>query len=121
MEKKLIITILLAFAASTAMFSQSLSSSFPWERRSAPAVILGRLVDRDPGDKIPDFWGNNESLKGGGFPEFTTDSLTGTFTMVWDICYPIQHNFSGWTVMLFPGDTVRVDINKKAFEFGYNN
>ena len=116
MEKKLIITILLAFAASTAMFSQSLSSSFPWERRSAPAVILGRLVDRDPGDKIPAFWGNNESLKGGGFPEFTTDSLTGTFTMVWDICYPIQHTFNGWTVMLFPGDTVRVDFNKKAFE-----
>ena len=115
MKQKFIITVLLAFVASTAVFSQTPSVPVPWERKSAPAVILGRLVDRDPKDKIPAFWGNNESLKGGGYPEFTTDSLTGTFTMVWDICYPLQHKFSGWTVMLFPGDTVRIVYNKKAF------
>ena len=67
-------------------------------------------------DKIPNFWGNNESLKGGNFPEVTTDTVAGTFTITWDICYPLKHNFNGWSVMLFPGDTVRVDFNKKAFE-----
>lgn len=67
MEKKLIISILLVFVASTAMFSQSLSTLFPWERKSAPAVILGRYVDREHSgtDKHPDVWGNNGSLKGG--------------------------------------------------------
>lgn len=118
MEKKLIITILLAFVASTAMFSQSLSTSFPWKRKSAPAVILGRYVDREPDDKdkIPNFWGNKESLKGSRFPEYTSDSVAGTFTITWDICYPLKHKFNGWPVMLFPGDTIRVDFNKRAFD-----
>lgn len=118
MEKKLIISILLVFVASTAMFSQSLSTLFPWERKSAPAVILGRYVDREHSgtDKHPDVWGNNGSLKGGSFPEITTDSVAGTFTFVWDICYPLKHDFTGWSIMLFPGDTVRVNFNKKAFE-----
>ena len=99
------------------MFSQTKSSLPTWERKSAPAVILGRYVNREPGDKkIPNFWGNNESLKGGSFPEVTTDTVAGTFTITWDICYPLKHDFHGWSVMLFPGDTVRVDFNKKAFE-----
>ena len=118
MEKKLKIIILLAFVASTAMFSQSLSTSFPWKRKSAPAVILGRYVDRQPDDKekIPAFWGNEESLKGSVFPEYTSDSVAGTFTITWDICYPLLHKFVGWSVMLFPGDTIRVDFNKRAFD-----
>ena len=117
-KKKTIITFLFAFVACFPMFSQSPSALPIWERKSAPAVILGRYVDREPGDKekIPSFWGNKESLKGGGVPEFTTDSIAGTFTITWDICYPLKHNFHGWSVMLFPGDTVRVDFNKKAFD-----
>ena len=114
MNKETIITFLFAFVACIPMFSQ-----IPlWERKSAPAVILGRYVDKDPSDneKIPSFWGNGETLKGGGTPEFTMDSIAGTFTITWDICYPIKHDFHGWSVMLFPGDTVRVDFNKKAFD-----
>lgn len=118
MNKKTIITALLALAACIPSFSQTSLSLPVWERKSAPAVILGRYVDREPGDKdkIPSFWSNGESLKGSQFPEFTTDSVDGTFTLIWDICYPLKHNFVGWSVMLFPGDTVRVDFNKKAFE-----
>lgn len=118
MNKKIIMTILLAFASSGSMFSQTPSIRTMWERKSAPAVILGRYVDKDPNDneKIPSFWGNGESLKGSSFPEFTSDSIAGTFTLIWDICYPLKQDFGGWSVMLFPGDTVRVDYNKKAFE-----
>ena len=118
MNKKHIIAILLAFVACVPISSQTSSALPTWERKSAPAVILGRYVDREPGDKDkhPSFWGNEESLKGGGFPEITLDSVAGTFTFVWDICYPILHKFDGWSVMLFPGDTVRVDFNKKAFD-----
>jgi thiol-disulfide isomerase/thioredoxin len=119
MNRKTIVTIVLAFAASISMYAQTSSSVRPiWERKSAPAVILGRYVDKDPNDneKIPGFWGNNESLKSTQFPEFTSDSIAGTFTLIWDICYPLKQNFMGWSVMLFPGDTVRVDYNKKAFE-----
>lgn len=118
MRKEVFITILLAFVACVPMFSQTTSSLPIWERKSAPAVILGRYVDREPGDKDkhPGGWGNKESLKDGGTPEITTDSVAGTFTITWDICYPLKNNFSGWSVMLFPGDTVRVDFNKKAFE-----
>jgi len=74
--------------------------------------------DRDPDDKekIPAFWGNEESLKGSVFPESTSDSVAGTFTITWDICYPLKHKFHGWSVMLFPGDTIRVDFNKRAFD-----
>lgn len=117
MNKQTIITFLFAFVASIPVFSQTSPALTIWERKSAPAVIMGRYVDREPSDKdkIPDFWGNNESLKGGSFPEFTTDSVAGTFTITWDICYPLKHAFTGWSVMLFPGDTVRVDFNKKAF------
>lgn len=116
--KKIILTTILAAAACVPVFSQTTSALPVWERKSAPAVILGRYVDRKSGDKdkIPNFWGNNKSLKGGSFPEVTTDTVAGTFTITWDICYPLKHNFHGWSVMLFPGDTVRVDFNKNAFE-----
>ena len=118
MNKKVIIATLLAFVACVPVFSQTSSSLPIWERKSAPAVILGRYVDREPGDKDkhPSYWGNSESLKGSGYPELTFDSVAGTFTLTWDICYPLKHDFSGWSVMLFPGDTVSVDFNKKAFE-----
>lgn len=118
MNKKFIMTTLLAFAASVSMYAQDSSVRTIWERKSAPAVILGRYVDKDSSDneKIPGFWGNGESLKGSQFPESTADSVAGTFTLVWDICYPLKQDFMGWSVMLFPGDTVKVDFNKKAFE-----
>ena len=121
LNMKKTIIIIIAFVACIPMFSQTTSVLPIWERKSAPAVILGRYVDREPGDKDkhPSFWGNNESLKGGGSPELTTDSVDGTFTITWDICYPLKHGFSGWSVILFPGDTVRVDFNKKAFQ-AYN-
>ena len=117
MNKKTIVTALFALVACIQSFSHPPLALPIWERKSVPAVILGRYVDREPGDKDkhPDFWGNNESLKGAS-PEITTDSVAGTFTFVWDICYPLKHNFVGWSVMLFPGDTVRVDFNKNAFE-----
>lgn len=118
MNKKFIMTTLLAFAASVSMNAQDSSVRTIWERKSAPAVILGRYVDKDSSDneKIPGFWGNGESLKGSSFPETTMDSVAGTFAITWDICYPLKHDFFGWSVMLFPGDTVKVDFNKKAFE-----
>ena len=118
LSKTSFLLMLLTLAACAPSTPPSSSALPVWERKSAPAVILGRYVDREPGDndKCPSFWGNEETLKGGGFPEIITDSIAGTFTLVWDICYPLKHNFSGWSVMLFPGDTVRVDFNKKAFE-----
>ena len=116
MNKKTIITLLFAFVACIPKVSQTSSSLPTWERKSAPAVILGRYVDKDSSvnEKIPGFWGNEELLKGAS-PVITTDSVAGTFTITWDICYPLKHDFHGWSVMLFPGDTVRVDFNKKAF------
>lgn len=88
-----------------------------WERKSAPAVILGRYVDWKAGDNPfpPDFWGNRESLKGNGC-EVAIDSIAGTFTMTYDICYPLLHEFrNGIKILLFPGDTVRLDFNRSAF------
>ena len=118
MNKKFITTILLACVASVTVYAQTSSVRTIWERKSAPAVILGRYVDKDPNDHetLPGIWGNDESLKETQFPEMIPDSLAGTFTLVWDICYPLKQDFNGWSVMLFPGDTVRVDYNKKAFE-----
>ena len=117
MKKKTIITILVAIVTSMSAIAQS-SSTFPrWERKSAPAVILGQYVDMKPGEIaiIPDMWGNHESLKGTGFPEFTIDSITGKFTLIWDICYPLKQDFThGLSIMLCPGDTVRLDIDRGA-------
>ena len=116
MEKKLIITILLAFAASISMFSQTSSALPSWERKSAPGVILGRYVDWSTGENTNTLKirGNKESLKGVE-PEITIDSIAGTFTIVWDICYPIKQEFDkGLSVLLFPGDTVRLDIDRGA-------
>lgn len=117
LSKTSLIVIVLALAACAPSTPPSSSSLPKWERKSAPAVILGRYVDREPGDKekCPAFWGNEESLKGGGFPEIITDSVAGTFTLVWDICYPLLHQFDVCSILLFPGDTVRFDFNKKAF------
>lgn len=92
--------------------------STPWKRQSAPAVILGRHVNWNPDDNAypPSYWGNNENLKDNGFPEATCDTTTGTFTLVWDICYPLKHQFDGLDLMLFPGDTVRFDFDREAFK-----
>ena len=88
-----------------------------WERKSAPAVILGRYVDWKAGDNPfpPGFWGNHESLKGNGC-EITKDSINGTFSITYDICYPLQHEcMNGLKIMLFPGDTVRLNYSRSAF------
>lgn len=88
-----------------------------WERKSAPAVILGRYVDWKSGDNPfpPGFWGNRASLKGNGC-EITKDSINGTFSITYDICYPLQHKcMNGLKIMLFPGDTVRLDYSRSAF------
>ncbi|MBQ8867036.1 MAG: TlpA family protein disulfide reductase [Bacteroidaceae bacterium] len=88
-----------------------------WERKSAPAVILGRYVDWKAGDNPfpPGFWGNHESLKGNGCA-ITKDSINGTFSITYDICYPLQHQcMNGLEIMLFPGDTVKLDYNRSAF------
>ena len=117
MNKKYIITILLAFAASISMFSQTTSALPSWERKSAPAVILGRYIDWKHGDDTKSFAfkGNKESLKGVE-AEITKDSIAGTFTIVWDICYPLIQEFDkGLAILLFPGDTIRLDIDKGAF------
>ncbi len=116
MKKKTLISILFAVATSIPMFSQSLSTLPVWERKSAPAVILGRYVDWKIGDNpYPSYWGNHESLKGNDFPESVIDSITGTFTLTWDICYPLKHQFcNGLDILLFPGDTVRLGIDRGA-------
>ena len=115
--KKTIITILLAIATSMTAIAQSPSTLPMWERKSAPAVILGRYVDWKRGDNpYPSYLGNHESLKGGDFPECVIDSINGTFTLTWDICYPLRHRFmNGLTILLFPGDTVRLDVDRSAF------
>jgi len=117
MKNKNILSLLLSLAVCLPVFSQSPSHLPMWERKSAPAVILGRYVDWKEGDKdkMPSFWGNKESLKGEDFPEMTTDTIAHTFTFVWDICYPLRHKFDGWSILLLPGDTIRLDINKRAF------
>lgn len=33
-------------------------------------------------------------------------------SLVWDICYPLKHDFMGWSVMLFPGDHYIVPKDK---------
>ena len=117
MNKKTIITMLLAYVASVSMFSQTTSALPSWERKSAPAVIMGRYADWKPGDDTKSFVfrKNKESLKGVE-PEITKDSIAGTFTITWDICYPIKQEFDkGLAILLFPGDIVRLDIDKGAF------
>ena len=117
MNKKTIITMLFAYMASVSMFSQTTSALPSWERKSAPAVIMGRYADWKPGDDTKSFVfrKNKESLKGVE-PEITKDSIAGTFTITWDICYPIKQEFDkGLAILLFPGDTVRLDIDKGAF------
>jgi len=112
-----ILLVMLALTA-CAPSTSSTSSTLPtWERKSAPAVIMGRITDWKPGDKdkYPGYWGNRENLKGNSFAEETSDSIAGTFTFVWDICYPLLHQFHGWSILLFPGDTVRLDFNRAAF------
>ena len=117
MKNKYYLSLLLTLAVCLPVSSQSPSHLPMWERKSAPAVILGRYVDWKEGDKdkMPSFWGNKESLKGEDFPEMTTDTIAHTFTFVWDICYPLRHQFDGWSIFLLPGDTIRLDINKRAF------
>lgn len=117
MKSRTLITILLTLTLCSPVFTQNKSHLPLWERKSAPAVILGRYVDWKPGDESfpPSFWGNDGSLKGNPFPETIVDSTAGRFTLVWDICYPFKHNFFGWNIMLLPGDTVKLDINRSAF------
>ena len=119
MKKLPIISIitLVALVACSPQSSQPTSALPIWERKSAPAVILGRYVDWQPGDNSnpPGFWGNQGNLKGNAFPEIIVDSTAGQFTLVWDICYPLKHDFHGLPLILFPGDTVKLDINRAAF------
>ena len=117
MNNKTIVSLLFTLAVCLPVCSQTTSNLPIWERKSALAVILGRYVNWKEGDKgkMPGFWGDKESLKGNSFPEMTSDSIEHTFTFVWDICYPLRHQFQGWSILLFPGDTVRLDINKSAF------
>ena len=119
MKKLTIISIitLVALVACSPQSSQPTSALPIWERKSAPAVILGRYVDWQPGDNSnpPGFWGNQANLKGNASPEIIVDSTAGRFTMVWDICYPLKHDFQGWSLMLFPGDTIKLDFNRAAF------
>lgn len=121
MKKTLLSICTLALMVSVLSCQQTKESNetdeLLWERKSAPAVILGRYVDWKAGDNPfpPGFWVNHESLKGNG-PEVTKDSIGGTFTMKYDICYPLQQVFmNGLKIMLFPGDTVRLDFSRSAF------
>ncbi len=72
MKKLTIISIitLVALVACSTQSSQSSSALPLWERKNAPAVILGRYVDWQPGDNSnpPGFWGNQGNLKGNAFP-----------------------------------------------------
>ena len=119
--KQTIGTILLAIIALAGQAQETFNqTSFAlplWERKSAPAVIQGRYIDWQPGDNIkpPSYWGNKESLKETNFPVATIDSIGG-FTLVWDICYPLRHSFTGWYLLLCPGDTIKVDINSRALD-----
>ncbi len=116
--KKIILSVILAAFVGSAMRSQTGFTPTMWKRQSAPAVILGRHVNYKIGDNPnpPAYWGNNENLKDNAFPEVTKDTVAGTFTMVWDICYPLKHQFAGLDIMLFPGDTVRFDFDRAAFQ-----
>lgn len=114
MNMKTIIITLLALIVYVPAFSQTPSTLPLWERKSAPAVIQGRYIDWQPGDNIhPSYWGNNKSLKETTFPECTIDSIGG-FTLVWDICYPLKHEFHEFSIWLCPGDTVKLDINSRT-------
>lgn len=116
--KKIILSVILAIAVSSTMFAQTNFAPTMWKRQSAPAVILGRHVNYKNGDNPypPGYWGNDKILKNNSFPEATIDSIAGTFTLVWDICYPLKHQFTGVDIMLFPGDTVRFDFDRAAFQ-----
>lgn len=116
-----ILTVVIAIVACAPKISRPTTALPLWERKSTPAVILGRYVDWKPGDKClpPGYWGNNNNLKGGGFPEESHDSTAGTFKLVWDICYPLRHDFhtksiSFPAILLLPGDTVKIDIDRGA-------
>jgi len=117
LSKTNLLIALLAFTACAPSTPPSSTGLPTWERKSAPAVILGRHTHWKPGDKgiYPSFWGNDDNLKGNSFPEMSKDTVAGTFTLVWDICYPLRQEFQGWSIVLFPGDTVRVDYDKDAF------
>lgn len=119
MKKALLSICTLALIASmqSCQSKDETTSYTQWERKSAPGVILGRYVDWKLGDNPfpPGYWGNHASLKGNGC-EVTKDSIAGTFTMTYDICYPLQHEcMNGLKIMLFPGDTVRLDYSRSAF------
>ena len=112
-----IIIVLLTLGACSTQPSKSSSALPMWERKSAPAVILGRYVGWKPGDDCnpPGFWGNGESLKGNNIPDIIVDSTAGRFTIVWDICYPLKFDFHGWSLMLLPGDTIKLEFDRAAF------
>ena len=117
MSKQNLLTTLLTLVTCLPMFAQTRSALPQWERKSAPAVILGRYVDLKPGESanMPDIYGNVESLNGSHFPKYASDSIAGTFTITWDICYPLKQEFvHGLSIILCPGDTVRLDINRAA-------
>lgn len=117
MSKQNLLTTLLTLVTCLPMFAQTRSALPQWERKSAPAVILGRYVDLKPGESanMPDIYGNVESLNGSHFPKYASDSIAGTFTITWDICYPLKQEFvHGLSIVLCPGDTVRLDINRAA-------
>lgn len=117
--KKILLMMCAIVLTMSAQAQDNVFGKTEWERKSAPAVILGRYVNYHIGDNanLPGFNGNQESLKGGSFPSITKDSINGTFTITWDICYPLIHTFSnGMSILLFPGDTVRLDINRTALE-----
>ena len=112
-----ICTLALMVSVLSCQQTKETTSYTQWERKSAPAVILGRHVDWKAGDNPnpPEFSENRESLKGNGC-EITKDSINGTFSITYDICYPLQHEcMNGLKIMLFPGDTVRLDYSRSAF------
>lgn len=113
--KQTIITLLIAMTA-TALHAQ-----LDWPRKYATTVIRGHVINM-PLDRhyVLDMWGGASNIKSEPWPYDQVDTL-GTFSMKWDMCWPMNFNFSvcdvGLPMILCPGDTVDIEMDyQKAKE-----
>lgn len=97
------------------MVAMSMNAQRDWPRKYATTVIRGHVTNM-PADRkyVLDMWGGASNVKSEPWPYDQVDTL-GNFCMKWDMCWPMNFNFSvcdqSMPMILCPGDTIDIEMD----------
>lgn len=102
----------------------NMSAQCDWPRKYATTVIRGHVTNM-PADRkyVLDMWGGASNVKSEPWPYDQVDTL-GNFSMKWDMCWPMNFNFSvcdqGMPMILCPGDTIDIEMDYQKCQLAKN-